>query len=86
MFFSPCRLPAASGGIRFKYFLIVVAGLLAASAAHAAELPAGVFQMHDGAYFYPRTGFVTSHLDEMVAQIGRSCKNEFLHLRRRFFL
>ncbi len=54
----------------FKYFLIVVAGLLAASAAHAAELPAGVFQMHDGAYFYPRTGFVTSHLDEMVAQIG----------------
>ncbi len=54
----------------FKYFLIVVAGLLATSAAYAAELPTGVFQMRDGMYFHPTSGLVTSNLNDILMHVS----------------
>ena len=58
-----------------RLLLIAYFGLYATPAVHAAELPAGVFQMHDGAYFHPASGFVTSSIDEMIAHLG-SIKDE----------
>ena len=38
--------------------------------AYAATLPSGVFQMRDGSYFHPASGFVTSNLDAMLAHVS----------------
>lgn len=56
---------------RFFFALILLtANCALLTSAHAAELPAGVFQMHDGSYFHPADGFVTANLDEMLAHVS----------------
>ncbi len=54
----------------FALALFAANGALFAPVAHAAELPTGVFQMHDGTYFYPADGFLSANLDEMLSHIG----------------
>ena len=53
-------------------FFALIGCFALATSAQAATLPAGVFQMHDGSYFQPSSGFVTPDLDAMLAHLSSS--------------
>ena len=53
-------------------FLALIGCFALVASAHAQELPPGVFLMHDGNYFQPSSGFVTSDLSLMLAHLSTS--------------
>lgn len=55
-----------------RWIFSVIVSFVVASSAVAAELPQGVFQMRDGSYFHPASGFTTTNLEEMVVHVSSS--------------